>query len=350
MSELQGQMDIFGAVAEAARELPEGYDGQGNLINPAAEAASPEVETRLELAAAKINAIKAHVRRSTLAAAVEIGGELLAVRAEAPHGRWLAWLEKNVDYSERTAQNLIALYEEYGKGGNPQALADLSYTKAVALLALPAEQRDELIESGAAADMSTRMLQDEVRRLRQENAERQVSMAHLTAEAEAAKLDARRAREDAERDKAAYDKKLQAAEDAQAALKTQNSAFADRAAADAQRAADAVNRANESARALTEARRRIEDLESRPPEVVKETPDEVAAELEKLREQARRAPSEAVVRLRAGYERLLEDFRAVRAQLEAVKAEDAGTAGTYGGALDKAFAGMAQQIREVLEA
>lgn len=30
------------------------------------------------------------------------------------HGAWGEWLEKSVDYSQRTAQNLMKIFEEYG--------------------------------------------------------------------------------------------------------------------------------------------------------------------------------------------------------------------------------------------
>ena len=194
MSELQGQleMDVLGGTAGHAEPM-EGYDAEGRLINPGTTPSVPaepgqlpqrgsllengEIETALAVAAARINAIKDTVRRATLQAAVEIGRELLAVRGAVPQGRWLRWLAENVDYSERTAQNLIALCETYGKGGNPQALAELSYTQAVALLGLPAEQREALIESGAAAEMSTRELEGEVKRLREEYARQQLTLA-----------------------------------------------------------------------------------------------------------------------------------------------------------------------------
>lgn len=353
MTELTGQMNMLEMEAPAQAAQTTGYDEQGHLMDYApqdvpAQALELTDEARALLIAGEINAIKAQVRRTTLAAAVEIGRKLLEARALVPHGRWLDWLSAHVDYSDRTAQNLIALYEEYGKGGgNPQALADLSYSQAVALLGLPADQRDAMIESGAA-DLSTRELEAEVKRLREENSRQQLTMAELEAKAETTARDAARQKEDAEASAAEYARRLKAVEEAEAALKKQNSAFADRAAQDAQRAADAVNRANKSDQALKEARARIEELEAREPEKVVELPPEAAQELERLRDQARRAPSEAVVRLRAGYERLLEDFRGAAALLEKVKAEDEEMARKYAAALEKAFDGMKAQIGEAM--
>lgn len=354
MTELTGQMNMLEMEAPAQAAQTTGYDEQGHLMDYAppdvpAQALELTDEARALLIAGEINAIKAQVRRTTLAAAVEIGRKLIEARALVPHGSWMRWLSTHVDYSDRTAQNLIALYEEYGKGGgNPQALAELSYSQAVALLGLPAEQRDALIESGTAADMSVRELEAEVKRLREENSRQQLTMAELEAKAETAALDAAREKEDAERDLADYARKLKAAEEAEAALKKQNSAFADRAAQDAQRASDAVTRANKSDQALKEARARIRELEAREPEKVVELPPEAAEELERLRDQARRAPSEAVIRLRAGYERLAGEIRSTAALLAAVKAEDPDTAAKYGAALEKAAEQMKREIGEAL--
>lgn len=357
MTELAGQTNLFEGMEYAEQEAgePTGYDRDGNLMDyvPGELAERPLTmdvltdEARALLIAGEINAIKAQVRRATLAAAVEIGRKLIEARALVPHGRWLDWLSTHVNYSDRTAQNLIAVFEEYGKNPNPQALSDLSYTQAVALLGLPAEQRDALIDSGAA-NLSTRELEAEVKRLREENGRQQLTLAELEAKAETAALDARREKEDAERAAAEYARKLKAAKEAKAALKKQNSAFADRSAQDAQRASDAVNRANKSDQALKEARARIEELEAREPEKVVELPPEAAQELERLRDQARRAPSEAVIRLRAGYERLADEIRNTAALLEAVKAEDPETAAKYGAALEKAAEAMKARIGEVL--
>ena len=56
-----------------------------------------------------------------------------------PHGKWIPWLTEQVEFSERTAQSFMRLAREWS---NPQALADLGATKALALLALPPDERE----------------------------------------------------------------------------------------------------------------------------------------------------------------------------------------------------------------
>lgn len=87
------------------------------------------------------------------------------------HGEWGEWLEKSVDYSARTAQNLMKIFEEYGPsqlslfGDNAktQALANLSYTQAVALLGIPADEREQFVEENDLESMSTRELQQAIK-------------------------------------------------------------------------------------------------------------------------------------------------------------------------------------------
>ena len=76
-------------------------------------------------------------------AILAIGQRLAEAKAILPHGEWLPWLTEQVDFSERSAQNFMRLAREWS---NPQALADLGASKALSLLALPADERDQFIE------------------------------------------------------------------------------------------------------------------------------------------------------------------------------------------------------------
>lgn len=340
MSELQGQMelDLGGGIAETANGL-EGYDENGNLMDYL-----PEAEDEADRLASEINAIKEQTRGTVIAAALAIGKRLVAARALVPHGRWAAWLERHVDYSERKALDMMNLYEEYGKKTIPQAIAELDYTKAVALLSLPAEERIELAEQ--AAGMSTRELQAEVKRLKAEKAKAQMTIDELEGKAagmaeEIARLDEREQtydaaivseREAAERARAAE----KAAQETAEALRKERDEAKKAGKLQTERAREAVKRANDTQKQLTEAQEKIAELESAEPEVreVERIPEAVAAELERLRAAGSR--SEAVLKLRLGYERLMAEFKAVEALLKAVAAEDPAEGEHYANALAKA--------------
>lgn len=57
--------------------------------------------------AIEINTIKKQTQKVMLSASIEIGRRLSEAKSLVPHGSWGDWLERNVHYSERTAQNLI---------------------------------------------------------------------------------------------------------------------------------------------------------------------------------------------------------------------------------------------------
>lgn len=128
-------------------------------------------EARLSTLAAEINTIKRQTQKIMMEAAVEIGRRLVEAKGAVGHGGWGAWLETNVDYSERTAQNLIRIFQEYGEGqqslfgkSNPQAFADLTYTQAVALLGIKnPDERAEFVESHDVANMTSRELADAIK-------------------------------------------------------------------------------------------------------------------------------------------------------------------------------------------
>lgn len=130
-------------------------------------------EVRLSTLAAEINTIKRQTQKIMMEAAVEIGRRLVEAKGAVGHGAWGLWLERNVDYSERTAQNLIRIFQEYGEGQqslfgpeNPQSLADLelTYTQAVALLGIKnPDERMEFIETHDVQNMTSRELADAIK-------------------------------------------------------------------------------------------------------------------------------------------------------------------------------------------
>ena len=87
---------------------------------------------------------------------LDIGRRLLEAKGMLPHGEWLPWLNERVEFSERTAQKFMRLAQKWS---NPSALADLGATKALMLLALPEEEREEFLEDHNVIDMSARQLE-----------------------------------------------------------------------------------------------------------------------------------------------------------------------------------------------
>ena len=93
-------------------------------------------------------------------AVLTIGRCLIDAKAMLSHGEWLPWLSERVGYSEKTAQNFMRLAREFS---NPQAIADLGATKALKLLALPADEREKFVADHNVIDMTTRQLEAAIR-------------------------------------------------------------------------------------------------------------------------------------------------------------------------------------------
>lgn len=99
----------------------------------------------------------------TAANMCQLGKLLTEAKAMVGHGGWKEYLEKEVSYSQSTANNFMRLYEAYGEfGPNPQTFGNLGASKALELLALPEGQREEFAESHDVEAMSVRELRAQI--------------------------------------------------------------------------------------------------------------------------------------------------------------------------------------------
>lgn len=130
------------------------------------------IETRTsDTIATEINYIKRRVCDTVLRESVEIGRLLCEAKALVPNGEWMNWLKDNVDYSQATANNLMRLYEEYGEQSQIgffeenrlEIFGSLTPSQAVALVALPYEQRKEFVETHDMSETSVRDIQAEIK-------------------------------------------------------------------------------------------------------------------------------------------------------------------------------------------
>lgn len=118
------------------------------------ESQVPAEQTLTQLAA-EINAIKNHVRETVYIATCRIGEKLLLAKGAVGHGNWGRWLKDNVDYSERTAQNIITIYKNFnnketklfGTAPDAELLGKLNQSQLLALSSIKDEEkRTEFME------------------------------------------------------------------------------------------------------------------------------------------------------------------------------------------------------------
>ena len=130
---------------------------------------------------AEILSYQEAARRMVITYSVEIGRRLVEAKGMVDHGYWGRYLREELGFSQSTANNHMRLFEAYAAGQmtltgaavNNQAFADLTYTQALELLALPAEEREAFVLTHDMSGMSTRELKEELRRREQATGNRQ---------------------------------------------------------------------------------------------------------------------------------------------------------------------------------
>lgn len=123
---------------------------------------SDEDAAREDRLVSEIRMITEQTKQVVLFNSIEIGRRLTEAKAMVKRGTWGTWLKERVDYSQRTANNFMKIYQEYGRNGlaeKSQALANLSYTQALALIDLPEDERARFAEERKAGEMALRKLE-----------------------------------------------------------------------------------------------------------------------------------------------------------------------------------------------
>ncbi len=135
----------------------------------AAEAGKPA--RTLAQVTEEIRYLDNQAKRLVLGHAIEIGRRLEEAKALVPYGEWGNYIEKELSYSQSTANNFMRIFDEYGAAqqslfgpvADSQTLGNLSYTKALKLLAVPREEREEFAREVDAEHLSTRELAEAIR-------------------------------------------------------------------------------------------------------------------------------------------------------------------------------------------
>lgn len=303
--------------------------------------------SRLNTLVVEINTIKRQVAQTTVAGAIAVGQRLQEAKAAVPHGEWGDWLQVNVDFSVRTADNLMALAREYN-GKDVSALESLGLTKAVQLLSLPGDERAAFVAENPVEDMSTRELKAAIEELKAEKAKMQLTIDELMAAPDAAAEaldDARALVEEMRKANAELASEKQQAVDAATNLRAQAAQLADK---EKQHARDEAHwkearrqLQGELSAAEKERDRYKEELaQAGQPIIQQVTPPEVQRELEELRaqrdrQQASTGNEAAVAEFKVHFEHFKNALGRMAAAMEAMQGE----------AKDRYRAAMAQAIR-----
>lgn len=242
-------------------------------------------------------------KRQAVESIYEIGRRLIEAKAQLKHGEWLPWLRDEVEFSETSAQRYMQLAREYGKS---TTVRDLGVSKALALLALPASERENFAsekhlvngEEKSVVEMSKRELEEAVRQQKIAEAERN---------------EARRALEAQRKETEEANAKVQAAQDA-----------ADAARAEVENAQGTALAAQERA---AELERELKALREKPVDVAVQTVDASEEQIAAAVKEAELSAKEKIGKKAEELKKAREDLAQAKADAQAAaekaeKAED----------------------------
>lgn len=251
-------------------------------------AQAPASERNIEAITSEILRLKQDAGNAILG----IGQRLLEAKAMLPHGEWLPWLTEQVEFSERQAQRFMKLAQEWA---NPTALSDLGATKALALLALPPEERQKFLSENHIVDGEEKSVIDMTSRELEKAVKERDEALHAAEEARAAAETADQSRAKMEADMTALKKLHQAAQAAEA----------------------------QAREALAEAQAELKALRERPVEVAVEVDQKALEEARREAETQMQAKvdkaAEAQKKAEEQRKKAEEELAAVRQQLEATR-------------------------------
>ena len=258
-----------------------------------------------DIVAAEINSIKDQTRKMVLSNSIEIGKRLCEAKEMVEHGQWGQWLNERVDYSQSTAQNLMKIFQEYGAdqgqlwGAEPKSetFGKLSYSQAVVLLGVPAEEREAFAKGHDLEETSIRELKKEVEELK--------GMAAQKAEAEKKLEETKKKLKDEKATSALLKKELKEAEEGASAVKIKE--LEDKLKESAKKVAELEEEATKTIEAA----------------IVEKIPEATEKELADLREKAKKldlmSDDEAVAKYKAHFETLKNDFNVLMSDLQNIK-------------------------------
>lgn len=310
---------------------------------------------------------------AVLDCAIEIGRRLTDAKGMLPHGEFGKWVDESFEFSHSSANTFMKLFDEYGADQltlfgavtESQTFANLPYSKALALLAVPREEREDFAKEVGAEELSVRELKKAIEDRKAAEA-RERELEDKLAAAEIAKAAAEALAKEADESRAKVEKleadlkkrreselklkdKLKAAEsnpkipedvltklkeEAEAEAKAAQGAEIEKKVAEAR--AEAGKGTEEILKQLEEAKAAQEAAEAAQAQA-EAIAKEATANLTEAQKKLKMA-SPTVTEFKALFEQVQEIVKKMRAKIDVVRAEDPETATRLEAAM-KAFGG-----------
>lgn len=265
------------------------------------------METRtLDVVGAEIRSLTTDLQyhaMATVNTAIEIGRRLIEARDLCKHGEWMNFLKEQTSFSYSKANDLIKVFENYGSAQkslfgaeiNSQTYANLTFSKALALVAIEdEEERKEFVKAHDVEGMSTRELREAIR----ERDEARAGLANAESALDKATEDAESLRE---RVRELESREPERDEEAIRAAAEQAKAEAEAAMREAMEAGKAAREKAEAALAEAEEKRKkldaVLEKQHRKVEKAEKEAQEAKAAAEKAKAEAEQAKAEAAAEI-----------------------------------------------------
>lgn len=129
-----------------------------------------------EIIVAEIKTTLINIQETTFYGAIRIGQGLKELKKLVPHGELAGYIEENLGFSQRKFQQYTQFAEQYGDENspymkavsNPQICADLSFSNALRLLAIPEDRVEDFVTDNDVSDMTVKELEKKVKELQNE--------------------------------------------------------------------------------------------------------------------------------------------------------------------------------------
>ncbi|MDD3881917.1 MAG: DUF3102 domain-containing protein [Eubacteriales bacterium] len=96
---------------------------------------------------------------------IQLGRVYTEAKKLVKHGEWTNWIRENGGMSERSAQQLMAIYSRFGER---PAFQSIEKSKLFKMLSLPAGTEDDFAEQNDLESMSSREVEEAVKRTKEE--------------------------------------------------------------------------------------------------------------------------------------------------------------------------------------
>ena len=133
------------------------------------------VEARTkETVIAEVKATISQVNQTALIGSIKIGNCFNELKELVPRGKWYQYIEENIGYSAKKVERFMKISAEYGDENTPLGslfskttlMSDLSYTKALSLIAIPDEEVKTFVENNDISALNVKELEEKIRAMK----------------------------------------------------------------------------------------------------------------------------------------------------------------------------------------